>query len=204
MVAKKSSKTVLEYDPLAWLKEEDSSEKPQKKAAGRNKVVKKAVAKKSASKNVESAAEVERKEPVAIENVNFGFFNSEDEVVEIMAMPTDSGATIISIGSSLTIKTIAELKQQLDESLAENVDITLDSAELQKIDTAGLQLLFSLQNSLQHTGQQLLWANKNPMIESAAKLIGLSELIGDAESQGFGFFEDESVDPKQDQGFGFF
>ncbi len=204
MAAKKSKKSVLEYDPLAWLNEEGGDEEPQKETAGDKKAVKKMTAKEPAEKSLESNSEAVKEEAAAIENVNFGFFDAGVNVVETKQASTESDGALISLGSALTIKNIVEFKQTVDAGLALNGDITLDSAELQKIDSAGLQLLFSLQKSLRKTGQELLWADRNPMIESAASLIGLSELTSDGASQGFGFFEAEPEINKQDQGFGFF
>ncbi len=221
MADKRSRKTVLEYDPLAWLKDEDNgAEEPKKKATGGEKSATKKAAKKAEQKSAVSDATVVKKtskeaaakseeakeEAVMVENIDFGFFDTEEEVADIKPVTTKSDGTVISLGSVLTLKTVAEFKRCFDESLTNNDDVTLDSTELQKIDTAGLQLLFSLQQSLDKTGQSLSWVSMNPIIESAANLIGLPDYFGNEKSASFGFFEDEAArdDQSQNQGFGFF
>lgn len=161
MATRKSVKKVLEYDPLAWLKEEDGDgEQTEKQITSQKKVVKKQAA-------------------------------------------TAEADAVMSPGSALTIKTVEEFKQSIDQRLADDCEIIIDTTDLQKIDTAGLQLLLSLQASLNAQGRGLTWADKNPLIESAAQLLGLPDFFNDA-AAGFGFFEDDSTDEKQDQGFGFF
>ncbi len=219
MAAKKSAKTVLEYDPLAWLKEDESkSEKSGGKTTGRKKNAPKKVSQKAVKKTSGSKSSTVKEtlknpavkkedaitETAVVENVNFGFFDTGDEVMdsEIVALEADTAA--ISLGRALTIKTVAEIKQCIDENLALNGDIRLDSTELQKIDTAGLQLLFSLQKSLNDDGQNLTWANKNSAIESAASLIGLPDLFGKTTLARYGLFKDEADGNNQNPGFGFF
>jgi len=97
------------------------------------------------------------------------------------------------MGSELTIKNIASFKQCIDESLAQEMEIRLDSSDLQKIDTAGLQLLFCLQKSLRKSGHQIDWVSKSEVVESASKIIGIEIL-----------FDNASESIEQDQGFGFF
>ena len=123
-----------------------------------------------------------------VEGTNFGFFG-DDKRAQAEAIDSDS----IVIGSELTIKNVADFKQQIDDSLIQQDEIRLDAAELQKIDTAGLQLLFSLQKSLQKSGHQIEWTNQSDVIVSAAKIVGMESL-----------FESDIANIEQDQGFGFF
>ncbi len=219
MTAKRSRKTVLEYDPLAWLKEDDDGDeelvkkvasrkksdtkKVGQKATQKSETSKNSVVKKASKKNTTGKEEM-KEEAAVIENANFGFFESEDDVSEDKLTTVDSGDSVVSLGSALTIKNVTEFKQYVEGNLADNDNLTLDPSELHKIDTAGLQLLFSLQQSMNKTGQSLSWVNKNSTIESAASLIGLPDFFDNTQSAGFGFFEDETVDKSQPQGFGFF
>ena len=99
----------------------------------------------------------------------------------------------IATGSELTIKSVASFKKLIDDSLSQRVEIRLDASELQKIDTAGLQLLFSLQKSLRKSGRQIEWLSQNDVIKSASIMIGMGSL-----------FENDKASIEQDQGFGFF
>ena len=109
---------------------------------------------------------------------------------------------------------MGQCKNLIDEQIAIGADITLSASTLQKIDTAGVQLIYSLQKSLQKTGQIILWQSESKLINDAANLLGLESLYESSESDAFGFFNDDPS-PQQntsdqqagdssDQGFGFF
>ncbi|MCP4433322.1 MAG: STAS domain-containing protein [Gammaproteobacteria bacterium] len=189
MAAKKSAKKVIDHDPLAWLDEEQDSEAaaPRKKAAGKKKKSARPVSARTKVENKVQAVE-ESEVPDASENINYGFFQSNNEISESVKNSDSTGsAEVVSLGETLTVKTVAECKKNIVDSMTKNAEITLDSASLQKIDTAGLQLLLSLQKSLALTQQQINWKNRNPVIDSAARLTGMTEIIEEA-STGYGFF----------------
>ena len=212
---------MLEYDPLSWLKEEaddlldagnkagnTSKAKPGKatpkgaslkQAEAQKAASKKQAVKKTAVKTVKAKKAVEEKPPVqaesatdsnVVEGAHFGFFD-DDEPVQPETDNNTGGS--IFMGSELTIKNIAQFKQAVDENLAQGKEIRINPTELQKIDTAGLQLLFCLQKSLQKSGHQIDWVAKSEVVESASKIIGIENLFDNAA---------ESIE--QDQGFGFF
>ncbi len=198
MVARRSRKSVLEYDPLAWLAEDDDSEDDE---VLQESTANEEADSKKASNNNASGTDEAKAETTVIENVDFGFFESDGDETENRPI---SGESVVSLGNSLTLKTVSEFKQCIEKKLANSGSVTLDPTDLQKIDTAGLQLLYSLQQSLEKTGQSLSWTSKNFTIESAAGLIGLPDLCDNTMTAGFGFFEDEDVDKDLSQGFGFF
>ena len=129
----------------------------------------------------------------------FGFFDDHPFPSAGDRVASEGDCESLALGYELTIRNVRAFKEKLDASLASNRQVILDPAELQEIDTAGVQLLFSLQRSLAKTGQSLRWASKNPVIDSAATILGLDELVGDGgvidggvgkndSSEGFGFF----------------
>jgi len=180
MSEKKSAKTLLEYDPLSWLKE-DNTEKPvaAKKKSTARKSVKAAKPKANTSSKKKS---VSNKKPVKAVNPRS---NASKSVT--------CSSEVLNLGSELTIKNVADFKKQIEASLAGDSDIRLDPGELQKIDTSGLQLLYSLQKTLAKSSQQLHWVSRNSVLDSAAELVGMNELINAITDS-----------PEQDQGFGFF
>lgn len=131
-----------------------------------------------------------------------------DKKLQQASKPDNSeSAGALSLGESLTIKNVADFKKQVTEALAQNSEISLESTGLQKIDTAGLQLLYSLQQNLAVSQRSINWIDLNPVINSAARLTGLTEIV-EGISAGFGFFDDPVPEPESkavaDQGFGFF
>jgi len=212
MAVRKSRKAVAEYDPLSWLKEDaevsaiSSSETDNLENVGSTKVTnrkrvvkKKSAAKKTVVKKV-NADQTKDKTPQQqdntesttspIEGTDFGFFG-DDETAQ--AASENSGNDVIALDSELTIKNVSSFKQLIDDRLLESAELRLDPSDLQKIDTAGLQLLFSLKASLGNSGRQIEWTNPSEVITSAAKIIGMESLLDSDLSR-----------TEQDQGFGFF
>ena len=222
MSAKKSAKTLLEYDPLSWLKE-DNSEKPA--AAKKKSVRKKTASKKSASAkkakaskantkkaappkkqaaaakktsvNKVAGANIETKQSLKstdmVEETGFGFFTDQATTSSESVTMTPANGEFLKLGCELTIRNVAEFKQQVEASLASEIEIKLDPSELQKIDASGLQMLYSLQKTLAKSSQQLCWSSRSPILDSAATLIGMGELTNatkalSGQDQGFGFF----------------
>lgn len=125
------------------------------------------------------------------EETGFGFF--DDEIVPSSTEMDDDDVQyeLLSMGGELTIRNVAMFKEKLDASLANQKDIMLDPAELQKIDTSGLQLLYSLHKNLDDSGRKINWASNNSVINSAALVLGLNDLL------------QTSIEESPDPGFGF-
>ncbi len=285
---KKGTKSVLDYDPLAWLAEGDSADDTEKaidepvapKKEVKKRVVKKVSVKKKSAKTKSIAKKVAKKpakskETTAIEetiemsnsnedNPGYGFFDDSAEPDELEALAqqndTDSKAeadqgfgffdepgevkvteskaepeedpgygffdnsdqldsqsvgldnytNVIHLGADLTIRSVTALKALIDENLTNGFDIKLAAGDLQKIDTAGLQLIYSLSNTLEKTSQSITWVSSNSIINDAAKQIGLPQLMESPEDDGaYGFFDDDEkpnkqVNQQEEAGFGFF
>lgn len=136
-----------------------------------------------------------------IEDEGFGFFD-QSEVLEIVDSKQIEGE-VLDLGSELSIKTVAEIKQQIDQMVAADIDVVINAEELIKIDTAGLQLLFSLRESLAKTGHHIKWAGTSSVINDSAELIGMPVLAPKSKDANFGFFEDKPKDA-EDGSSGFF
>ncbi len=119
----------------------------------------------------------------------FGFFDGvPSDIASTTAGPAKEG-DVVQLGSELTIRCISTCKEIIDDSIASDADLKISIAGLQKIDTAGLQLIFSLVKTLEKTSQSIEWLGDGGMINDGAKMLGLPELVksgGDESS--FGFF----------------
>ena len=143
----------------------------------------------------------------------YGFFDHEGPgPLQSQGVRLDAGGRIIETGAELTIRSAATFKEMVDRQLAQDLDIQLSARELQKIDTAGLQLLYSLGRSLDKTGQSIHWVHSSSVINDAAALLGLPPLADEtaAEEQAYGLFESDAggggADPvaQEEDGYGFF
>ncbi|MDJ0833297.1 MAG: STAS domain-containing protein [Gammaproteobacteria bacterium] len=140
------------------------------------------------------------------ETAAYGFFADDASALTGDNATVEATGEKIDLGAELTIRSIAERKTMIDRALATGEDIRIDISQLQKIDSAGVQMIYSLIHSLQQTTQAVCWVGSNPMIDDAAGLLGLAPLL-DAQqtADAYGFFADETEpDVEADGAFGFF
>jgi len=217
MAKKKASKKVLDYDPLAWLDEDPTS--PSKSAQSEKKVPETenpGYGFFSDDGNAEEAVIAEtpvvsqqplEKDPVTEEDA-YGFFDDSLAGEFTKSAQSDESGKTIDLGTELTIRSVASCKAQIDDNLLQGQEIKLQAENLQKIDSAGLQMLYSLDKTLKKTSQSIHWVNSSAIINEAARMIGLEDLIAiDIDEAGFGFFNDEPAvksAQQEESGFGFF
>jgi anti-anti-sigma factor len=82
-----------------------------------------------------------------------------------------------SLPPEITIKTVSEVKEQLNELLNQAGAVTLDAENISRIDTVGLQLLlaFSRQLVAQERSSQICRAS--PTLVKVAATLGLSTVL---------------------------
>ena len=73
----------------------------------------------------------------------------------------------------LTIALAGDFKQQLASRVQRGGDITVDASQVTRIDTAFIQLLFSIQCALSAHGGQLRWDAISPEFGRSVELVGL-------------------------------
>jgi len=71
----------------------------------------------------------------------------------------------------------ASLKERLAALLDEPQPVTLDVAALQRIDTAGLQLITAFVRERAGAGRAVEWQGTAPVLMTAAQLLGLTSLL---------------------------
>jgi ABC-type transporter Mla MlaB component len=69
------------------------------------------------------------------------------------------------------------LKSELARRLQEPQPVTLDVSALQRIDTAGLQLLAAFVRDRRTAGRAVAWRGRAPALETAAGLLGLRDML---------------------------
>ncbi len=240
-MAKKKKKSVLDYDPLAWLNESEAPEDENKTEPNKLGVNEKSKlkAKKSASQAEEPAQDEEgfgffaqendhkgeeeseddgfgfftdvpevENNSAPLDDNNFGFFAEDnDEVANTVNTETldIKKEDAINLGSELTIKTVSVIKGQIEELMSRDEEIVLDAEHMIKIDTAGLQLLHSLKDTLGQTGHHIKWIGTSTVINDSAEIIGMPLLAPKSKDACYGFFEENIVSKDADDGSsGFF
>lgn len=237
MPAKKTSKKAIDYDPLAWLDDSSSSNKEDAArhanraiAAEQPRAAAKPGKRGNKGGNVETkltknqrdsdplpeltdtvakASSADEK-PASSEEEGYGFF--DQPAMEAMTSDSnrDEDSNAINLGFELGIQSVAACKQLLEDSLASGFDVKINTAELQKIDTAGIQLLLSLKQTLRKRGQDIVWEGTSSVIDNTLAALGLANLVvTDSDGAAYGFFNEDSKDEAEARGddaevFGFF
>lgn len=84
----------------------------------------------------------------------------------------------IQLPQNLTIHHIEEHFNELNEKLsAIDSDITFDAAELESIDTSGLQTLVVCVNAILNHDRNIKWENVPEILSSSAQKIGLEQAL---------------------------
>ncbi len=148
----KQKKSMIGLDPLAWLKDEaeDAEVIEEDTAVKKTKSKKKTAAKKTKSKkSVKEKASKTKK-------------TDEDVVFEIQAVQDISSVSAIH----------SELKELLS-----NENIILDGKQVERIDGASLQLIYSFVEEARIKGIKVSWRSPSEVLRNNAKLLGLEEAL---------------------------
>jgi ABC-type transporter Mla MlaB component len=82
------------------------------------------------------------------------------------------------LAAECTVAAAEALKSELGRRLQESAPVTLDVSTLQRIDTAGLQLLAAFVRDRRTAGRGVAWRGRASALETAAGLLGLHAMLG--------------------------
>ncbi len=88
-----------------------------------------------------------------------------------------SRAGVFALSADCTVAASAALKSGLLEVLREPASVTLDIASVQRIDTAGIQLIAAFVRERESLGLQVEWRGAAPAFTSAARLLGVASVL---------------------------
>jgi phospholipid transport system transporter-binding protein len=84
---------------------------------------------------------------------------------------------VLTLAADCTVAAADALKSELVRRLEEPEPVTLDVGALQRIDTAGLQLLAAFVRDRRTAGRAIEWRGRAPALEAAAGLLGLNDML---------------------------
>jgi anti-anti-sigma regulatory factor len=84
----------------------------------------------------------------------------------------------IQCGERLSIERVESLYTEMELAVREARDVELLASQVQFCDTAGLQLVLGLQQSLQKQGLHIRWQAPSEVIYETSALLGLQSHIG--------------------------
>lgn len=88
------------------------------------------------------------------------------------------GQTQIALGSDLLARDAAKVKGQLHEALGRGLPVRISSERLERVDTAGLQLLLAFVLQVKAKGLGLEWDDGNETLSRAFARLGLARAAG--------------------------
>jgi ABC-type transporter Mla MlaB component len=83
----------------------------------------------------------------------------------------------LALAAECTVADAGSLKERLTDLLNEPRAVTLDVTALQRIDTAGLQVITAFIRERAGLGLQVEWHGTAPVLATAAQLLGLTSLL---------------------------
>lgn len=88
-----------------------------------------------------------------------------------------SASGVFAVAAECTVADAGTLKSALAKLLDDTGVVTLDIGSVQRIDTAGLQVITTFVRERESLGRQVEWLGAAPSLVAAAKLLGLSSLL---------------------------
>jgi ABC-type transporter Mla MlaB component len=87
------------------------------------------------------------------------------------------GAAGISLGAECTLAEADSLKRALLRLLDEPRSVAVRIGALERVDTAGLQLLAAFVRDRRAVGRRVEWHGRAPALDAAATLLGLRDML---------------------------
>ena len=98
--------------------------------------------------------------------------------------PEAAGSALVL--RSPTIRTINSLQTELAERLDDSGTVRIDGASVERVDTAGLQLLAAFVRDLQSELRDVEWIGCSDPLKKAAQALGLGSALGFGTASGLG------------------
>ena len=83
----------------------------------------------------------------------------------------------VDLPANLTISTAEALYEKFEALLLEDCDINVNAKAVERVDTAGLQLLYVFKDALSKRNLTMKWKSTSESLIEAATQIGLSEKL---------------------------
>jgi ABC-type transporter Mla MlaB component len=93
------------------------------------------------------------------------------------APKTEPVSHTLALAAECTVSDAGSLKERLASLLEEPQAVTLDVTALQRIDTAGLQVIIAFVRERAGHGRLVQWQGTAPVLATAAHLLGLTSLL---------------------------
>lgn len=83
--------------------------------------------------------------------------------------------TSISCGKALTIEHAQNLRDRIKKALEKSTSVDVRGADVEKADTAGLQLILALFKEAETLGGKCTWRSPSDALKKSAALLGVEQ-----------------------------
>ena len=84
---------------------------------------------------------------------------------------------ILKLPAQMIINHVEDIQVQFNEIMNSGDEVVVDISDVEKADTACLQLLCVVQKSLNELGHKISWQGNSEALVSTANLIGVNEFL---------------------------
>lgn len=84
----------------------------------------------------------------------------------------------LSLGKTLDISAVSGLQERMLKALEKADELELKANNVERVDTAGLQLVLCLRRELMQRGGDVAWKKPSDKIVETARLLGLDSVLG--------------------------
>ena len=88
-----------------------------------------------------------------------------------------AGSVKLDLPENCTIAAAEGLHHEMEEMLAGGQDVVVNGSAVERVDTAGLQLLYSFQEALKGVEASISWSEPSASLLEASEKLGLKELL---------------------------
>ncbi|MDQ6988625.1 MAG: STAS domain-containing protein [Mariprofundaceae bacterium] len=172
-MSKNKKKSMIGHDPLAWIHEDAAVEPVEAKKdevqsdEGDKQAEQQVKNMANQAENSENTVEMVEKTVNEVETTTVG------EALDTAVQTLDETA-VTCLQGDLTIQTAHDLHSQLKSALAKQGVITLDAAEVGRVDTAAVQLLYAFVQKTKNMDREFLWKNPSVGLCETATTLGLA------------------------------
>lgn len=149
------------------------SRSPAKGAAARKTAAGKKPTKQAAAKKPRSA---NRKKTAVAEAIEAPAATPAPQDTALSST-SERGCRILRFGSSCTLQEAAPLRAALIEQLSARAPLVLDASGIERIDTAGVQMLVGLSIECMERDIAFCWKGRSAAVEHAVGLLGVGALM---------------------------
>jgi anti-anti-sigma regulatory factor len=100
-----------------------------------------------------------------------------DAADAVATTPGDASSGVLRLAAACTIREAADLRGQLLSRLEAGQALQIDGSQVERIDTAGVQLLVAFAIDCMERGIVFAWSARSPALEDAVGQLGVAALL---------------------------